>query len=1021
MKNREHRTGSVAVAPSQTWNSSRKTTKKLLVVNGIFSFIHALSAAPTGLNEDLWVVVLFQYDPANDADTIRKIQAVRGKSKVKILHDPSKYVEQLSDRAFMQEFCPEATEIRMFFTHNYWLHNAVFSTYPEADILFFEEGTASFYPGLLEKFSSRNRVRTISVTNYFDKFKPQVSKQHPELVSSPEPALLRTLVGSLPKPSEPITKPSAPSVILVEQYFHKKGKQIALDEVVDLYVSATKLLLAKGYNIIYKPHPREEFGISGQVLEKIDEVNRHRVSVLPRSIDVLETVLATLQPDAIVGVNSTSQLTAPHFYDIPSFRIETDIPLRMCRDIPIERRGLVCNHFAFLSLIPALSALPTVGDSQSPWQAFANHISERPSTINDPLIAGIAESDFGNGYVDIIESILDPQVKVCSFDVFDNLVWRPVTHGSDIFPLLDRRFRDELGTFLRFSTLRSGLIEALRQHDRRRGIEKEEYTLSEIYRFAEKAYHLPAHLTEAMKAAEEDLERDILRPRRPAVALMLIALRAGKTVTLTSDTYFPVDDLRHILAPSLPYLPEIVLSSATVGVTKRTGALFDVLVQRTGVESGQILHIGDNGHSDIKVPREKGIKAAHFPNPWDCFRRKDTRLAKAWEGVRMETGTRLVLGLFAGRYFENPFRLTERESLLNGESYWLGYGAVGPALLSWMQWTLQEADDLGVDRLLFIARDGYVPLQIANLLQEYTESGKGIDLRYTYASRKAYMPVYQNTPAEVSFTRFAHGLDPANSVERSLINRFGEGAVRAFGDHFATHGFNDLQAPITREKMGLFNDLLTSISGDLAKYREEANKRAKAYLQDQIEGSKHPAIVDIGYSGSSQRAFMLAADRRVDGFYLVTMEHNVEYANTLDYRAKDFTGEFQFFKNGAFMEYLITPHGLQECTGYVDDSDGTARPKFGAEKPFDPIVDLVHVGIQDFLTDIEDIFGKNIAMLKQRAGNGCRMLQSFVSSPTKQDVAPFSNLRHEDEIGSARPRLLDYWAQGLLVANANEG
>lgn len=1018
MKSREHRTPGSAPAPSQPWRSSAKPTRKLLVVNGLFSFIHALSAAPTGENEDLWVLVLFQYDPANDAEITRKIQAVRLKSKVKILHDPSTYIAKLGDKKFMHDFCPDATEIRMFFTHNYWLHNAVFSSYPQADILFFEEGTASFYPGLLERFSARNRVRSISVTSYLDRFKPQVCKLHPELVSSPPAALLRTLIGALPKPGEVIQAPSVPSVILVEQYFHKKGKQIAIDEIVDLYVSAAKRILSKGYNILYKSHPREEFGISEQVLGRLDHENRNRVSILPRSIDVLESVLLQLKPEAIVGVNSTSQLTAPHFYDVPSFRIETDIPLRMCRDIPIERRGLVCNHFAFLSLIPALSALPAVGSTLSPRQVFFNHLSDRPSTIDDPLIAGIAESDFGNGYVEIIEKILDPEITVCSFDVFDNLVWRPTTHSSDIFPLLDRRFRDELGNFLRYSTLRSGLIEALRQHDRHRGTEKEEYSLDEIYRFAGKAFHLPDHLIDSMKAAEEELERSILRPRRPAVSLLLIAMRAGKTVTLTSDTYFPESDLRRIIAPSLPYVPEIVLSSATAGVTKRTGALFDVLIQRTGAEPEQVLHIGDNGHSDIKVPEEKGLKVAHFPNPWDCFRKKDTRLAKAWDGVRMETGTRLVLGLFAGRYFENPFRPSDPEALLNGDAYWLGYAAVGPALLSWMQWTLQEAEDLGIDRLLFIARDGFVPLQIAHLLQQYTETGRGVELRYTYASRKAYMPVYQNTPAEISFTRFAHGLDPRNSVERSLLNRFGEDAVTRFGGHFAAHGFDDLKAPITRERMGLFNDILASISGDLAKFRHQANQRAKAYLTSQVDGSKHPAIVDIGYSGSSQRAFILASKRRVDGFYLVTMEHNVEYSNTLDYRARDFTGEFQFFKNGAFLEYLITPHGLRECIGYEDSSTGAAQPHFGNEKPFDPIVDLVHTGIQRFLADIENIFADNIGMLKQRAVNGCRMLQSFIAEPSRQDVTLFDNLMHEDEIGAARPRLLDYWAQGKAAVNA---
>jgi len=1017
VKNRELRTKDAKPASPSLWKQASKATKKLIVCTGIFSFIHALSANPTGENEEIWVLVIFQYDPAKDAETIKKIRAIRPRANVKILHEPSKYIAQLSDRGFMQGFCPEATEIRIFFTHQSWLHNALFSSYPTADVIFSEEGTASFYPGLLEKFSARNRIKTICITEYFGKFKPQVYTQAPNLVSSPNPGTLRTLIDRIPKPDAALPEFSLPTVILVEQYFHKKGKQIDIDEVVSLYASAVKEIIRKGYAVLYKPHPREEFGLWTQVIGQLTDAESGRFAVLPYTIDVLESVLSQLKPRAIVGVNSTTQLTSPHYYEIPSFRIETDLPLRMCRDLSIERRGLICNHFAFQSLLPALSSLPASDEAVTPWQVFVSHVAGRPSTVEDPLIAGIAASDFSNDYVQLIEQIIDPTIKVCSFDVFDNLVWRPVTHSSDIFPLLDRRFKHELGNFLRFSTLRSSLIEALRQHDRRRGIEKEEYSLEEIYAFAATAYHLPGHVTEAMRIAEEQLERSILRPRRPAIALMMIALRAGKTVALTSDTYFPEEDLRCLLAPSLPYLPEIVLSSTSVGVTKRTGALFDELIARTNVEPSQILHIGDNEHSDVKVPAEKGIRSAHFPNPWDCFRRKGTRLSDVWDSVRMETGTRLTLGQFAGRYFENPFRPSDPEALLNGDSYWLGYAGVGPALLSWMQWTLQEAEDLGVDRLLFIARDGYVPLQIASMLQKYTEVGKGIDLRYSYASRKAYMPVYQNSPAEVSFTRFAHGLDPRNSVEKTLVNRFGESSLALFGGHFASNGFNDLGAPITRAKIGLFNDLLTSISGDMVRHRAEANQVAREYLQSQIEGAKRAAVVDIGYSGSSQRAFMLATGGRVDGFYLVTMEHNVEYANTLDYRAKDFTGEFEFFRNGAFMEYLITPHGLQECVGYETASDGRPRPRFGEAKAFDPIVDSVHEGIQDFLEDVEDTFGENVGMLKQRAVNGCRMLKAFVSSPSKKDVAPFANLKHEDDIGSARPRLLDYWAQGLAVAN----
>lgn len=996
---------------------ANKKFQRLLVVNGTFSFIHALAAAPTREEEEIFVIVLFQYDDAQIALLERKICLLRPMANVKFLKTPSEYVSLLSNREWMHQFCPSATEIRMFFTHNNWLHNAVFGCYPDAEIIMFEEGSASFYPGLWKGLNANQRISKVSISHYLDRFNPLDRRGREDIFVEPSPKLLKTLLSRLSDATVEPPRLERPTIVLVEQYFHKKGKQIAFEELVELYHAALQNLLNAGYDVLYKGHPRENFGIWEQIEARLRAEELDHVRMVPREIEVLEAAIPAINPVAIVGVNSTSQLVCPHLFGIPSFRIETNIPIRMSRDIDVERCGLVCNHLAQTMIFPSVSALPPASMAHEAVAVFESHVGAALPNEAQPLIALLAENNFSTDLSALISDITDPSVKAVSFDVFDTLVWRPSLHPSDIFQLLDKEFHDELGGFLRYSALRSNVFGPLRNRDRRKGSEKEEYSLSEIYDFLGEYYGLSRDLTVRMHQAELALEKRLLQPRQLALALLKLVKDNGKRIILTSDTYFTSDELKNFVAPFLPYNLDLILTSLDEGVTKRNGALFDVLMERLSLNAEEIVHLGDSKVGDVDRPNDKGIRAHHFPAFNECMRSHP--VGRVFDKQRLELGAKLVTGLFAGRFFDNPFALRRQDSYVDGSAFWLGYGAVGPMLFAWVRWLLDLAVDRGNDKLLFVARDGFVPLTISERFKAQSPKYDGVRCEYVYASRKAYMPLFQARAADVAMTRFAHGLDPnTNSVERALRTRFGPQAHDRFKELFELGGFEDLRAPIRRDRYETFNEILASIADEIVELQASNRVAAEAYFREILADSTAPAIVDIGYSGSSQRAFILGSGRRVDGYYLTIMEHNVEYSELLDYRAHDFSGEEQFFRNGAFMEYLITPAGLPECVGYSMKEDGTSVPVFRSCPENDPVSEEIQAGVNAFLDDVFRLFGSNILAVKQRPAHAVRMMAAFVSTPAKGDAEMFVSCIQEDEIGAARPKLLDYWPAGKAALSS---
>ncbi|MAT07106.1 MAG: hypothetical protein CL424_18895 [Acidimicrobiaceae bacterium] len=989
--------------------------KRLFVIGGQFSYLNALSSGPILPGDDITLLVLFTYDQQNERRVRRELNAVHPANNIRFLYEPSDYNRLLGDRKWMQDLCDDPAEVRMFFTHNTWLHNRVFSAYPDASIVLYEEGMASYYPGLIDRYDAFDRIDHISLHNYLGRFHSLDALRYPDLYRSIDPETFVNYLGRLPTPSD-ADRLADDMVVLTEQYLFKKGDAFDISTLADEFAVAIADIVDAGFRVGYKKHPRDSTDLWSYVWARLDDRHRGAVEVLGGEF-LLERALMEHRPAAVAGVSSTSLLSSPHLFDVPSFRVPSSGPLTIAEPIAPEREGIVFNHLAVLGRLPSTELFSDPTAIQRPDLRFSEHVAGAPSVLDDPMLAAFLGVRFGPDFVRLLRDVSHPDVDLVSFDLFDTLVDRPALEPRDLHYLLDRSAASDLAPYLRYSNARLKVFSRLDTESARTGGRPNEYTLDDVERVLASDLAVSADVARSLRRAEVDLESRLIAARPSGTILALTARTANKQVAVVTDTYFDDDELEQVALRHLPFRADLILSSAVEQLRKADdGELFGRLVDRSGVPGSRILHIGDNRIGDVNNATKRGLQARHVPSAADVFR-SSPGLGGIWKGVRIERGMSLLLGLVARRLCPAPGALVSPASRSGGTGFSLGYSMVGPALFSWSRWLLDQAAERSNDSLHFVARDGWIPYEICQRLQAVDPARSTPELRYLFGSRSAYLSVFGDDPGHVSYTEFVHGLSPQNTVRNTLVRRFGVSTAEMVASRFEAAGFG-LDEEIGGPRASLFVDVLRQCSDSIALANAERAETAREYYRSELKGFERPAVVDFGYSGSSQRGVGYSLGHNVDGYFFVTMEHATEYAAITGATTVPYSDDNAFFANGAFIEYLITDPSLQECLGFERLGDRIV-PTLGPQEPFDPLRHEIHRGVREFLDDLFSTFGADTWQLTARPAIGHRALSWLVSRPDRTDALLFAGRRHEDTIGSNRGDVLRYWEPGRTALEAS--
>ncbi|HWB90208.1 MAG TPA: rhamnan synthesis F family protein [Puia sp.] len=674
-------------------------------------------------------------------------------------------------------------------------------------------------------------------------------------------------------------------------------------------------------------------------------------------------------------------------------------------------------------------------------QGFTNYVIQ-PKPVGIAFTDDRQGIDFsayrGNSLASLRRVIEDPGIKVVSFDIFDTLVVRALSDPADIFDLMQPEVAKITRQPVAFRRLR---IEA-DGWQRQRLSQGEDVTLAAIYERIGEVLNLSPAVRHWLMALELRLETKFVRARKSVVAIMDYAWRIGKRIVLVSDMYLDKSFVAGMLERlGITQYHELYISSDT-GRRKDNRTFFPYLLASLELRPQEVVHIGDNEHSDLQIPGDLGIATFHVMRQMELFRR--TALGKTGFPPleRSSLFFRLSFGLMLVNVFDDPFPTTD--SPVDGSLRNFGYWYFGPTLLAYIKWVMDRAKADGVDTLYFLARDGEIMIRIYRLLQERVGQAE-LEQERLGQERLDQAGLLQERLGQVApaakyleVSRRSLGLPFVRQyaqLDKLLQPEYAGGSLAALirirlGIELEDHPEIDI-----RDFKFSSPDDHVSIPADLARIRplchrlwqysgpqlERDKIAATGYLQEMgVFDEKEKAVVDIGYSGTLQRILNDIVDpdptaAPIHGYYMVLYRTFDALLRNPAVRATGLFGDridpylkaLSVDRYSLFYEMVLSSVRGQ-VTGYTREADGTTSPVYAKVDPEEQDkldkLPVIHEGIMDYCRDVLDLLEDPELVRWDEMDLLLTPFQNFLEQPTRADMEMLAGYSLDDH----------YCGQGIL-------
>ena len=500
---------------------------------------------------------------------------------------------------------------------------------------------------------------------------------------------------------------------------------------------------------------------------------------------------------------------------------------------------------------------------------------------------------------------------------------------------------------------------------------------------------------ERIKELELATERSFCRRDDAIHALYRRARSDGKSVVFVSDMYLPAAAIAEILHDAGYTEYERLLVSSENQQVKGDGSQYRELLATLGVPAARVLHVGDNEAADVAAAAAEGITARHYAPPRP---RVEAPLPRSPEDFAASVCHALV-----ARHLRTAAA---------DDDFWhsFGYQLGGSLLAGFTDWIRRSLVADGIDRVYFLARDGYVLLEAYERLRAAGRSGP--PAQYVYASRRAFgIPSFERLDDEALDFLVASrpGLTVSRYLERAGID------PRAHHSAIVARGFGDDEvvkdSPRDRERLrGLFRDLEAPL---LANMRDE-RALLVAYLRQlgMLDGGRI-AIVDLGWNGTLQRALhRLFAAEKLDvdlrGYYLGTFA-TARRLSQQGHQLRSFVFEYgeparwyeQCADGEEILEFLhLAPHG--SVTRYRRGDDGI-EPVLGpndADAAKAAAAERAQQGALQFLDELLALWSQ-LPSLELSPECAFAPIGRLIADPTREEAVLLGELEHADGFGPA--------------------
>lgn len=462
-----------------------------------------------------------------------------------------------------------------------------------------------------------------------------------------------------------------------------------------------------------------------------------------------------------------------------------------------------------------------------------------------------------------------------------------------------------------------------------------------------------------------------------------------KRLGYISDFYAGLDFIDTLLERAgFPYQISFRYVSCDYGLNKRSGRLYQKVLNDLGVEPKEQLHIGDSRYSDFEVPGSMGIDTLYYEPTEEC---SDRRKRESLYSIEAGSDIKRIVKQFYG------------DDRLETE--------LAPFFTAFVLWILEDCVKRGIRKIYYFTREGEFFIQLHKVIGD---SG---------LFPASILP--QAEILEVSrISTFAASLQSVTLEEMMrLWNQYSNQSMGAFGRSVSIDDSElspwleryelDLDEVITYPWMDERVQRLFQDEEFIAFFQlrvDSLRELAKSYFREKgltDEGTQVCAIVDIGWRGTIQdNICCLYPKRRFVGYYLALEQFlNAQPVNSEKY------GYLNGLPNYSYLLRIVAPIEML-CNSPNGSTIGYERMPDGhtvAIRKKDPGEEQIYTR-----------FTKNFQMkLLEKANEICKILNThslfagqireetyyrfaeLLLSPHKHRdlIYAFFQLRHNEEFG----------------------
>ncbi|MGD7037388.1 HAD-IA family hydrolase [Methylotuvimicrobium buryatense] len=593
--------------------------------------------------------------------------------------------------------------------------------------------------------------------------------------------------------------------------------------------------------------------------------------------------------------------------------------------------------------------------------------------------------------------------SIISFDIFDTLIQRSYLHPSAIFSRVEQRLKTEYKKDFNYKQFR---IEA--ELAARKDTDKQEITLEDIYQKISELFDIDANLLDVFKRLEIEEELEGVSQKIFGIRLLELAKKQNKKIVFLSDMYLSKSSVKKLLKKAEIDLSGIdIYISSEIQKTKHHGSLFNHVLKLYNVTPQKWIHVGDNLHSDVTMAERAGMDAYLVPSAVSLFHKNNHHLIDEFSSNDAELAYASVFGQVAQKHYADCDASLLRSARYCGETYRLGYEALGPVFLGFLHSLYNTVVHHQYDKVFFISRDGFYLKEVYDLLRgkfpklpesayffssrllSYSASLVDIDSILTVAN-KDYFPT---TLRHLLTYRFGFTQEKLDQCETMLS----QSAFTTYDD-----------AVIQHKNHHHYIDFVRTVSANIIEINKSKSQSFKAYIEKSGMTNKS-AIVDIGYAGSLQPTLKKIANISVEGIYFIVNKKINEISKLglkyHTYIASDHPINSDFFNNVQLFELFFSATHPSVISIQKELQPTYDKVSFDSESNYH-LSKLRHGAINfinDYLSQHKNLF---VALNQYDASLMMKNILAFFNDPDELDCNNFTNIIFEDNFGANKYPLI---------------